>query len=81
MKKHYERRLLWALEHKRTVLGGTIALFIVALGAFFTLGHSFLPPFNEGSFTINVSSLPVSHWKSLIRLVVRQRNCCLPFPK
>ena len=58
MKKHYERRLLWALEHKRTVLGGTIALFIVALGAFFTLGHSFLPPFNEGSFTINVSSLP-----------------------
>ena len=58
MKKHYERGLLWALEHKRTVLGGTIALFIVALGAFFTLGHSFLPPFNEGSFTINVSSLP-----------------------
>ena len=56
--KHYERGLLWALEHKRTVLGGTIALFIVALGAFFTLGHSFLPPFNEGSFTINVSSLP-----------------------
>ena len=58
MKKHYERGLLWALEHKRTELGGTIALFIVALGAFFTLGHSFLPPFNEGSFTINVSSLP-----------------------
>ena len=58
LKKHYERALLWTLEHKKPVLGGTIALFILALGSFFTLGHSFLPPFNEGSFTINVSSMP-----------------------
>lgn len=58
LKKYYERALLWSLEHKKTVLGGTVAVLVVALGIFFTLGHSFLPSFNEGSFTINVSSLP-----------------------
>lgn len=58
LKKVYGRMLEWALHHKRVVLGSTIGLFVVALCIFFTLGRSFLPSFNEGSFTINVSSLP-----------------------
>ena len=58
LKGVYGKALNGALAHKKIVLGCTIALFVVALGTFFTLGRSFLPPFNEGSFTINVSSLP-----------------------
>ena len=58
MKSGYSKALEWVIARKKVVLGSVIGLFVVALGLFFTLGRSFLPPFNEGSFTINVSSMP-----------------------
>lgn len=58
LKSWYGQALEWVLDHRRAVLGSIVSLFVVALVAFFNLGRSFLPPFNEGSFTINVSSLP-----------------------
>lgn len=58
LKRVYRKALGWALTHKKGVLAGTASLFAVSLVIFFTLGRSFLPPFNEGSFTINISTLP-----------------------
>lgn len=56
--KWYKRGLEWAISHKKGVLIPTFCLFIIAIATTYTLGRSFLPQFNEGSFTINISSVP-----------------------
>ena len=58
LKNVYGKALKWTLNHRKLVLGGTGVVLVATVVIFFTLGRSFLPPFNEGSFTINISTLP-----------------------
>ena len=58
LRRVYARSLEGALRHPRVVCGCTAGLFLVALALSTTLGRSFLPSFNEGSFTINIAALP-----------------------
>ncbi|WP_251622630.1 efflux RND transporter permease subunit [Odoribacter lunatus] len=58
LKKRYRQALEQALNYKKTVIGTTGALLIIALIIMTGLGRSFLPPFNEGSLTINISTMP-----------------------
>lgn len=81
LKARYERMLTLAIRHKRAVLGCTIALFAASLLGFFTLGHSFLPSFNEGSFTINVSSLPGISLEESDRIGRRAEELLLTIPE
>lgn len=58
LSKIYGRSLEWTLSHRKTILGGTLVLLLIALGMFFNMGQSFLPDFNEGSLTISAVCKP-----------------------
>lgn len=58
MKELYSRALDWTMARAKIVLISAIGVFVAALLWFLSFGSSFLPPFNEGSFTINVSAYP-----------------------
>ena len=58
LKRVYKTSLEWAIKYKKWVLGFVALIFVGAAIVFTTFGSSFLPPFNEGSLTINVATMP-----------------------
>jgi CzcA family heavy metal efflux pump len=53
-----ERALRWALPRPALVIGATVVMVLLAAASVPFLGTSFLPPFNEGTATINLSAMP-----------------------
>lgn len=82
MKMHYEQLLIKVLDGpKRAILIGTGAVVALTLVLFFSLGRSFLPPFNEGSFTINVSTLPGVSFEESDRIGEQAEKLLLQVPE
>lgn len=58
LKRRYEPTLRWSLNHRGLVLGAALLATGLSLLVARTFGSAFLPEFNEGSFTVFVSSPP-----------------------
>ena len=81
MKHCYAVSLGWTLAHGRQVLAVTALLFVVSLVMFLSFGRSFLPPFNEGSFTINISTLPGISLEESDRMGSQAESLLLTIPE
>ncbi len=58
LKRRYEPSLRWSIRHRGTVLGSAVAATVLALWLGSTFGTSFLPAFNEGTFTVFLFAPP-----------------------
>jgi Cu/Ag efflux pump CusA len=58
LKRLYRSSLQRALRLNKWIIGIAVFLFTASVFVFFTFGRDFLPPFNEGSMTVNVITVP-----------------------
>ncbi|MDE7165799.1 MAG: CusA/CzcA family heavy metal efflux RND transporter [Bacteroidaceae bacterium] len=81
LRQLYVKALAAVMRRPRIVLAATGVLTLAALIGFMGLGRSFLPPFNEGSFTINISTLPGISLEESDKLGARADRLLLDIPE
>ncbi|MBC7965752.1 MAG: efflux RND transporter permease subunit [Fuerstia sp.] len=73
--------LRWTLRHTNLVLVCTVVMVGVAMLAMFWMGGEFLPPFNEGTFTISFQTEPGTSLDESQRLAQRAEMLLMEIPE
>jgi CzcA family heavy metal efflux pump len=75
------RALTWTLGHSTLVLTVTVVCVVCSLLTLFWMGGEFLPPFNEGTFTISFQSEPGTSLEESQRLAGRGQQILSTIPE
>ncbi|MEQ1827815.1 MAG: efflux RND transporter permease subunit [Pirellula sp.] len=76
-----ERMLRWTLNRPRLVLGSVCVLVLLSCLALPWMGGEFLPPFNEGTATINLRLEPGTSLSESQRLAARVESIIVEVPE
>ena len=81
LNRYYNSALGKVMKIKKTIIGLSIILFIVAGFLVFGFGRSFLPEFNEGTLTVSAVSMPGISLEESNKIGNRIENILLSVPE
>ncbi|WP_430971892.1 efflux RND transporter permease subunit [Sunxiuqinia rutila] len=81
LRHHYTSTLDKALRYRKMVLGVSIAAFVLTMLLLTGFGRSFLPPFNEGSLTINTTTMPGINLEESNKIGTQAEKLLLTIPE
>jgi Cu(I)/Ag(I) efflux system membrane protein CusA/SilA len=77
----YEPACRWSLRHRYWVIGGAIALVLLTVPVFLSLGSEFMPPLDEGSLFYMPVTMPGLNITEAGRLLQVQDRLLKEFPE
>ena len=81
LQKYYTQTLDRAIRYRKTMIVVSVGLFILSMLLITTFGRSFLPPFNEGSLTINTTTMPGINLEEANKLGTQAEQVLLTIPE